>query len=282
MAWARARRPKRCKLANNPRIRQAVASKLRSNWSPEQIAGWLFQKEMFSEAFLGQGTRQRAKAKLGHYRPFRCWAGLDRCSTTLGRATIVRPHHCDCRLRLSFRSWVSSMIWSPDNVPEPDFNRAAAIIEILVHCFHKPPRGRTQPCGLTDEFQLRPWPQITPYHCSNACSSVRKRGLVRTNGVVASHRPDVVQPALRLRHELMTAHLSFQQRSYASSTTCTFKQRPIWKPHLNIVDFRAGRDEVRITGTDSTGAVMRRQHSDRKRHSVVLYASAESERIDLK
>ena len=40
-AWARARRPKRCKLANNPRLRQAVASKLRLNWSPEQIAGWL-------------------------------------------------------------------------------------------------------------------------------------------------------------------------------------------------------------------------------------------------
>ena len=41
IAWARARRPKRCKLANNPRLRQAVASKLRLNWSPEQIAGWL-------------------------------------------------------------------------------------------------------------------------------------------------------------------------------------------------------------------------------------------------
>ena len=41
MAWARARRPKRCKLANDPRLRRAVASKLRFNWSPEQIAGWL-------------------------------------------------------------------------------------------------------------------------------------------------------------------------------------------------------------------------------------------------
>ena len=40
-AWAQARRPKRCKLANNARLRQAVASKLRLNWSPEQIAGWL-------------------------------------------------------------------------------------------------------------------------------------------------------------------------------------------------------------------------------------------------
>jgi len=40
-AWARARRPKRCKLADSPRLRQTVASKLRLNWSPEQIAGWL-------------------------------------------------------------------------------------------------------------------------------------------------------------------------------------------------------------------------------------------------
>jgi IS30 family transposase len=40
-AWARARRPKPCKLATNPGPRWAVARKLRMNWSPEQIAGWL-------------------------------------------------------------------------------------------------------------------------------------------------------------------------------------------------------------------------------------------------
>jgi IS30 family transposase len=40
-AWVRARRPKRCKLANSPGLRQAVVRKLRLNWSPEQIAGWL-------------------------------------------------------------------------------------------------------------------------------------------------------------------------------------------------------------------------------------------------
>ena len=40
-AWVRSRRPKRCKLANNPRLRRVVASKLRLNWAPEQIAGWL-------------------------------------------------------------------------------------------------------------------------------------------------------------------------------------------------------------------------------------------------
>ena len=37
----RACRPKYCKLATNPRLRQAVAGKLRLDWSPEQIAGWL-------------------------------------------------------------------------------------------------------------------------------------------------------------------------------------------------------------------------------------------------
>jgi hypothetical protein len=40
-AWDRSRRPKPCKLARSPELRQAVASKLRLNWAPEQIAGWL-------------------------------------------------------------------------------------------------------------------------------------------------------------------------------------------------------------------------------------------------
>ena len=40
-AWERAHRPKPCKLANNPTLRYNVARKLRLNWSPEQIAGWL-------------------------------------------------------------------------------------------------------------------------------------------------------------------------------------------------------------------------------------------------
>jgi IS30 family transposase len=46
-AWVRARRPKPCKLATSPRLRQVVACKLRLNWSPEQIAGWL--KRVYSE-----------------------------------------------------------------------------------------------------------------------------------------------------------------------------------------------------------------------------------------
>jgi IS30 family transposase len=40
-AWAAARRPKLCRLAQSPRLRQAVEQGLARRWSPEQIAGWL-------------------------------------------------------------------------------------------------------------------------------------------------------------------------------------------------------------------------------------------------
>jgi IS30 family transposase len=40
-AWERALRPKPCKLACHPALRRTVSAKLRRNWSPEQIAGWL-------------------------------------------------------------------------------------------------------------------------------------------------------------------------------------------------------------------------------------------------
>jgi len=40
-AWARACRPKVCKLVHNRALAQLVASKLCLQWSPEQIAGWL-------------------------------------------------------------------------------------------------------------------------------------------------------------------------------------------------------------------------------------------------
>lgn len=40
-AWARARRPKRCRLAQNGKLRRIVANKLALDWSPEQISGWL-------------------------------------------------------------------------------------------------------------------------------------------------------------------------------------------------------------------------------------------------
>ena len=50
-AWARARRPKRCKLAGNARLRRVVAGKLQQNWSPQQIAGWLKKEYSGDEAY---------------------------------------------------------------------------------------------------------------------------------------------------------------------------------------------------------------------------------------
>jgi IS30 family transposase len=40
-AWEWSRRPKRCRLATRPALRDAVAAKLLADWSPQQIAGWL-------------------------------------------------------------------------------------------------------------------------------------------------------------------------------------------------------------------------------------------------
>lgn len=40
-AWARARRPKLCKLATHRVLARWVATKLRHHWAPQQIAGWL-------------------------------------------------------------------------------------------------------------------------------------------------------------------------------------------------------------------------------------------------
>ena len=50
-AWARARRPKRCKLATSAWLRRMVARQLRLNWSPEQIAGWLKRTHPGQEAY---------------------------------------------------------------------------------------------------------------------------------------------------------------------------------------------------------------------------------------
>lgn len=43
-AWEAGRRPKPCKLAVEARLQRVVARRLRENWSPEQIAGWLAQE----------------------------------------------------------------------------------------------------------------------------------------------------------------------------------------------------------------------------------------------
>jgi len=50
-AWSEALRPKPCKLALHPCLRLAVERKLRHNWAPEQIAGWLKRRYRDNEAY---------------------------------------------------------------------------------------------------------------------------------------------------------------------------------------------------------------------------------------
>jgi len=49
-AWVRARRPKCCLLAMNDSLCDLVAGKLREDWSPEQISGWLKRRYPDEEA----------------------------------------------------------------------------------------------------------------------------------------------------------------------------------------------------------------------------------------
>lgn len=48
-AWARAHRAKRCKLAQHPVLRRIVAAKLKKNWSPRQVDGWLKRRYPLDE-----------------------------------------------------------------------------------------------------------------------------------------------------------------------------------------------------------------------------------------
>ncbi len=50
-AWTNACRPKRCKLECFLKLRRLVEAKLRLNWSPEQIAGWLKRTYPGEEAY---------------------------------------------------------------------------------------------------------------------------------------------------------------------------------------------------------------------------------------
>lgn len=55
-AWEQTKRPKPCKLATHGRLRRVVASKLRLQWSPEQIAGWLRKRSKHPERNVSHET----------------------------------------------------------------------------------------------------------------------------------------------------------------------------------------------------------------------------------
>ncbi len=49
-AWERARRPKRCLLTESERLCDVVAKRLKEDWSPQQISGWLKRRYPDDEA----------------------------------------------------------------------------------------------------------------------------------------------------------------------------------------------------------------------------------------
>ena len=78
-AWKWSRRPKRCRLATYPALRDAVATQLACQWSPQQIAGWLRQAypddptmhvshETISLSLFVQSRGVLKKALLAHLR----------------------------------------------------------------------------------------------------------------------------------------------------------------------------------------------------------------------
>jgi IS30 family transposase len=92
-AWERARRPKRCLLAENYRLRDVVAKKLEEDWSPQQISGWLARHypddkamrvshETIYRTLFVQARGVLKKELLGHLRSGRTMRKARRASTS--------------------------------------------------------------------------------------------------------------------------------------------------------------------------------------------------------
>src|SRR5450631_1535859 len=91
-AWARSRRPKCCKLAINSRLRQAVAGKLRLDWSPEQIAGWL-RERILKTSIIRCHTRPSIAACLSKHAACSrksCFAISDRSARCVAPDRLIR------------------------------------------------------------------------------------------------------------------------------------------------------------------------------------------------
>ncbi len=115
-AWKRALRPKMCRLALLPRLRQVVATRLAEQWSPDQIAGWLVQQypddpmmrvshETLYRSLFIQARGVLEKKLIGHLRSRRMMR-RSKNSTTKGqpRGRIIdaisirdRPHEVEGR-----------------------------------------------------------------------------------------------------------------------------------------------------------------------------------------
>ena len=82
-AWKQALRPKRCHLAENPLLAQLVAQKLKMDWSPQQISGWLKRE-------FGDDRSMRVSHETIYRSLFIQARGV--LKKELHRASAARPH----------------------------------------------------------------------------------------------------------------------------------------------------------------------------------------------
>jgi len=91
-AWESARRPKPCRLATRHRLRWTVAQKLKLDWSPEQISGWLkgefpddgtmrVSHETIYRSLFIQARGVLKKELIGHLREVRVMRASKKAST---------------------------------------------------------------------------------------------------------------------------------------------------------------------------------------------------------
>ncbi len=89
-AWASARRPKRCRLATNSRLKRIVVEKLRLQWAPEQISGWL--KREYPDSLYADFSRDD-RSKLVHSGPRCAGEGARRALENEADDTTVQACH---------------------------------------------------------------------------------------------------------------------------------------------------------------------------------------------
>lgn len=131
-AWARARRPKPCRLATSPLLQQLVASKLALEWSPAQVAGWLkleFPEQdtmrvshatIYRSLFI-QARGVLKRELLGHLRSRRRMRRVKSASTTgqprgqIGDGLSIRDRPADVDDRAIPGHWEGDLITGSQN-----------------------------------------------------------------------------------------------------------------------------------------------------------------------
>jgi len=144
-AWARGRRPKRCRLATHPALRDAVATKLALEWSPQQIAGWLraaypdetamhVSHETIYVSLFVQSRGVLKKALVAHLRQRRTYRRSKRAAVHpaghIVDAVSIRDRPATVEDRAVPGHWEGDLILGTHRSPCRDAGRAALALRV--------------------------------------------------------------------------------------------------------------------------------------------------------